>query len=126
VTSWKRVPLAALFVIGGSMHFVSPRAYAEIVPHWLPNAPMLVAISGVCEILGGMGVLFGPTCRLAGWGLLALLVAVFPANIQMLQSAYAGHASTVSTVWIVALWARLPLQPALMWWVWSVAANAPR
>lgn len=119
--SWSRWALAAFFVFAGIMHFVNPAKYEAIVPQWLPNAELLVAISGVCEMLGGLGVLLAPTRRLAGWGLLALLIAVFPANVQMLQSAHAEHASAVSQA---VLWARLPLQLLIMWWVWAVAASA--
>ncbi len=102
------------------MHFVVSGSYVQIVPRWLPDARLIVAISGLCEIMGGVGVLYRPTRRLAGWGLLALLIAVFPANVHMLQLAYASHASAL---WISALWLRLPLQPLLMWWVWRTAAS---
>ena len=105
------------------MHFVRPGDYAAIVPHWLPHAPLFVIISGVCEILGGLGVLLPLTRRLAGWGLIALLLAVFPANVQMLQLGYANHASAL---WKAALWLRLPLQLLLLWWVWRAAARPSR
>jgi uncharacterized membrane protein len=118
-----RLLLAALFYFAGAMHFVAPTPYIAIVPPWLPNAPLLVIISGVCEILGGLGVLLPQTRRLAGWGLIALLVAVYPANIQMLQLAYANRGTTL---WKVALWLRLPLQLMMLWWVWRAAARPRR
>jgi uncharacterized membrane protein len=105
------------------MHFAAPAPYVAIVPSWLPNAPLLVAISGICEILGGLGVLLPHTRRLAGWGLIALLIAVFPANIHMLALGYSNHATAL---WKTALWLRLPLQPLVVWWVWRAAARAPR
>jgi uncharacterized membrane protein len=100
------------------MHFVVPGRYEGIVPPWLPSPSTLVAVSGVCEIAGGLGILVPLTRRAAGIGLIALLVAVFPANIQMLLNARAQDA-----VWWtqLGLWLRLPLQPLLMYWVWRVA-----
>jgi uncharacterized membrane protein len=118
-----RLLLAALFSFAGTMHFVAPTPYIAIVPSWLPNAPLLVIVSGVCEILGGLGVLLPQTRRLAGWGLIALLFAVFPANIHMLQLAYANDGTTL---WKAALWFRLPLQLLMLWWVWRAAARPKR
>ncbi len=118
-----RVLLAGFFTFAGVMHFVKPELYAAIIPPWLPNAPLLVALSGVFEMLGGLGVLHPITRRLAGWGLIALLIAVFPANVQMLHLAYVYQASAL---WKAALWFRLPLQLPLLWWVWRVAARSAR
>ncbi len=118
-----RVLLAALFCLGGVMHFVKPELYEAIVPRWLPNAPMLVLISGVFEILGGLGILHPLTRRFSGWGLIALLIAVFPANVQMLHLAYVNQASAV---WKAALWVRLPLQLPVLWWVWRASGARPR
>jgi uncharacterized membrane protein len=120
--TWSRALLALFFCFGGTMHFVAPAVYAMIVPPWLPNAPLLVLISGVAEILGGLGVLHPRTRRLAGWGLIALLVAVFPANVHMLQLAYVNQSTPL---WKAALWFRLPLQPLVMWWVWRAAIRSP-
>ena len=118
--TWSRVLLALFFCSGGIMHFVAPAAYAAIVPPWLPHAPLLVLVSGVAELLGGLGVLHPRTRRLAGWGLIALLVAVFPANVHMLDLAYANQSTPL---WKGALWLRLPLQPLVIWWVWRSAAR---
>jgi len=107
--------IGVLFVVAGVLHFVVPDAYAAIVPRVLPSPRLLVLISGACEIAGGLGVLVPATRRLAGLGLLALLVAVLPANVQMLLDA---HARGASAWWQLALVARLPLQVLLMWWVW--------
>jgi uncharacterized membrane protein len=78
------VVLAAIFyVIAGSLHFVRPEPYIRIMPPYLPWHGQLVAISGLFEILGGLGLLFPPSRRMAAWGLVALLVAAFPANLYM-------------------------------------------
>lgn len=112
--------LAAFFVVGGSMHFVLPATYAQVMPPWLPAHAALVAISGVAEIAGGIGVLLPALRRAAGWGLIALSIAVLPANVQMLQDGLAA----ARPGWQIALLAlRLPLQAALIWWIWRVAAR---
>ena len=72
-----RLIIALLFAAAGVLHFVMPASYERIVPPWLPNAQLLVRVSGVAEMLGAIGVLLAPTRRAAGWGLIALLVAVF-------------------------------------------------
>lgn len=106
----RRWPIALIFTVAGVLHFVIPATYARIVPPYLPAHLALVYISGAAEIAGGLGVLFPQTRRAAMWGLLALLIAVFPANVYM------AEAKLMHPAW--AAWARLPLQPLLMWWVW--------
>ena len=110
-----RLLLALLFVIAGLLHFLYPRQYIEVVPPWLPAPGLLVFVSGVCEIAGGMGLLWRTSRRWAGYGLIALCLAVLPANVQMLLDA---QASAASLAWQAALWARLPLQFALIAWIW--------
>lgn len=110
--------LGIVFVVAGANHFLQPRIYLGIMPPYLPQPLFLVYLSGVAEMVGGLGVLWPRTRRMAGWGLIALLVAVFPANIYMLSSGYPG----VPT-W--ALWLRLPMQGVLMAWVyWTCLRRA--
>lgn len=108
------VVLAIFFVAAGVNHFVHLAAYVRIVPPWLPAPALLVQISGICEVLGGIGVLFPYTRRFAGAGLIALLVAVFPANVQMAQhpQLYADNGAAP------VFYARLPGQLVLIAWVW--------
>lgn len=121
--------LSALFIFAGIMHFVIPQSYAGIIPAWVPNPTGIVYVSGVLEILGGIGVLLPQTRRLAGLCLIALLIAVFPANVQMLANAITEKASPL---YIAALFLRLPLQPLLMVWIYRsvvrkrTAAQVPR
>ena len=108
-------PLGAFFIAAGINHFVMPRAYQRIVPPRLRgDAARVVVISGVAELAGGVAVLVEPTRRAAGVGLIALLAAVFPANLYM---ACAPERFRGIPRW--ALYARLPLQPLMMWWAWT-------
>jgi uncharacterized membrane protein len=110
-----RLALAALFVASGVVHLVRPGVYLPIMPAYLPYPAVLILVSGVAEIAGGSGLLFPPTRRVARFGLIALLVAVFPANIQM---AVNGFADGSTRLVLALLLARLPLQPALIWLVY--------
>ena len=108
--------LAAFFVVAGLNHFRDPAFYLSMMPPPLPFPEALNAISGVCEVLGGIGVLVPRTRRLAGWGLIALLLAVFPANIYAaLQGTIAGLSAPPWTLWV-----RLPFQGLFLLWVWAV------
>jgi uncharacterized membrane protein len=109
-----RTLLAAFFVGSGANHFLSPRFYRAIVPPSLQHdAKRVVEVSGVAEIALGLAVLAPRTRRLAGVGLIALLAAVFPANLYMARTPERFHGIPR---W--ALFARLPLQPLMMWWAW--------
>lgn len=111
---------AIFFVAAGTMHFLKPEPYLRIMPPYLPAPHLLVAISGVAEIAGGIGLLIPALRTAAGWGLIALLFAVFPANIYMLQHPELFHLAP----WI--LWARLPFQGVFMVWIWFVALQKGR
>jgi len=101
------------FITAGVMHFVATAIYMKIVPPVLPEPRLLVQISGAAEILGGAGVLLRQTRRAAAWGLLALLLAVWPANVSMAVD----HARWPAIPeWL--LWVRLPLQIPLLVWAW--------
>ena len=115
--------LSGLFVFAGLMHFVIPGKYASIMPSWVPYQLEAVYLSGVCEIVGGLGILIPSLRRLAGLGLIALLIAVFPANVQMLVNSMGSH---TSALYQVLLWLRLPLQPLLIVWVWIAAVRGAR
>ena len=112
--------IALIFGTSGVLHLLKPGPFMAIMPPWLPAHRELVLISGVCEILGAIGVLVPATRVAAGWGLIALLLAVFPANIQMLLNARASHASAL---WTAGLIARLPLQVFLIYWVFRAAVR---
>lgn len=107
------VALGLLFIAAGANHFLNPEFYLRIMPPWVPAHRAMVALSGVFEILGGLAVFVAPARRWAGWGLVLLLIAVFPANVHM-----ALNPEQFPDLPRAALWARLPLQGALIAWAW--------
>jgi uncharacterized membrane protein len=109
-----RAALGVTFLLTGALHFLRPRPYIAIMPRYLPAHRELVFASGVAEMAGGAGVLAGK--RLGGWWLIATLVAIFPANVEM-----AVHAERFPRIPEPLLWARLPAQGVLIAWVWRVA-----
>jgi uncharacterized membrane protein len=111
-----RTALAAFFSLAGILHFVRPKPYEAIVPPPFPKRES-VAISGVAEIVGGLAVLHPATRKAGRWWLIALLLAVFPANVWMAVSPEKVPLQLEKMPrWL--LWARLPLQPLTMLWVW--------
>jgi uncharacterized membrane protein len=113
--------LAVLFVAAGANHFLNPDLYLRIMPPWLPWHRALVLWSGVAEIVGGLGVVVPALRPWAGWWLVAVLVAVFPANVHM-----ALNPADYAPIPAWALWLRLPLQGLLVWWVWAAAIAGAR
>jgi len=108
---------AVLMIIAGINHFRVPALYIAMIPPWLPAPAALNLISGAAEIAGGLGLLapWPQLRRAASWGLIALLLAVFPANIHM-----AVHQLPLGDKVVPAwtLWARLPVQALLIAWAW--------
>ena len=110
----RRVGLAAFWVVAGALHFVIPRQYEAIVPTAIARwRRELVVASGFAEVAGGLAVLPERTRRAARWWLLGVLVAVFPANINM-----AVNAERFNRFPAPVLWARLPFQGAFAWLTW--------
>ncbi len=119
-----RWSLAAFFVAAGINHFVFPATYAAIVPDWIRWAGVAVFWSGVFEIAGGVGVLVPAFRRAAAWGSIALLLAVFPANVDAALNGMELFGQSVPE-WV--LWVRLPVQGLFIAWVWwSCLQNVPR
>jgi uncharacterized membrane protein len=109
-----RLVLSIFFIGAGILHFIITPAYVKIMPPYLPAPTELVYISGVFEILGGIGIIIPQLQKLAGYGLVALMVAVFPANINMVTN----YNQIGLDIPIALLWLRLPLQGLLIWWIW--------
>jgi uncharacterized membrane protein len=115
--------MGAFYVTTGALHFVATSRYMSIMPQSLPAHRLLVLLSGAAEIAGGLGMLTPVPAiqRAAAWGLIALLIAVMPANLSMV----ANHAAFPSMpVWV--LWARLPLQLPLIYWAWLFTREEKR
>jgi uncharacterized membrane protein len=110
--------LAVFFVVAGLNHFLNPGPYLAMMPPYLPWHEGLIIVSGIAEIAGGLGILIPKIRRFAGWGLIVLLVAMFPANVQV---ALYGWPGVQIPQW--TLWARLPLQGVLMAWVYWVCCD---
>ena len=106
--------MAAAYIAAGINHFVHPQTYLGIMPPWLPAHSVLVIISGVMEVLLGILLVPKTTRRMAAWGVILLLLAVFPANIQMLQNFCKEEHPLM---WLAVL--RLPLQLLLIWWAYQ-------
>ena len=125
MTQRKRAGLAIVFLwffLGGIAHFALTATEMRIVPPWVPWPREAVLVSGVFELLGAAGLLWQPTRRAAGWGLIALTLAVTPAHFYMLQ-----RPELFPSVPYWALVARLPLQVALLAliaWCTAPARNA--
>jgi uncharacterized membrane protein len=111
--------LGVLFIAAGINHFVDPATYLRMMPPYLPFPLALVYLSGVAEVGGGIGVFSTRWRTAAGWALIALLVAVFPANVHM-----ALHPELFPNITPMLLWGRLPLQLVLIAWVWWVTRPA--
>ena len=110
-------PMAGVYLLAGVMHFVNAGFFIRIVPDYLPWHAGLVYVSGVCEIVLGLLVLLPATRVFAAWGIMALLIAVFPANVNMLVHRIPLQEGVPPNV--LALWIRLPFQGvliALAWW----------
>lgn len=110
---------AAFFVVAGVGHFRDPEFFLKIMPDYIPaslHAPA-VYVSGVFEILLGIMLLIPRSTRLAAWGLIALLIAVFPANIYAYQHSEALFPNADPSFHQLHFW-RLPLQGVLIAWAW--------
>jgi len=108
--------LTVFLVAAGANHFRDPDTFVAMIPEALPARLAAVYISGVAEILGGLGLILPATRKLAAWGIIALLIAVFPANLHMaINDVPLGGARLPG--W--ALWGRLPLQlVGIAWAYW--------
>ena len=110
---------AAIFILAGIMHFVQPRFFLYIMPLWVPQPKSVNLIVGAIEFVLGIALLIEPASNYAAWGLVALLIAVFPANIRHYQ--IARDKGRKKEMWGTLL--RLPLQPLLIYWAYRLAVS---
>lgn len=113
--------LALFFVFAGAMHFVRENFYLMMMPPYIPFPLLMIHLSGIAEIVLGLLVLPARTRRFAGFGLIALLIAVFPANIYAAQ-----NPEVLPGIPPALLWTRLPFQLLFIAWVWAAALRPSR
>lgn len=105
--------MAILYILAGINHFINPKFYLKIIPPFLPWHKALNWISGAAEMVLGIGLLFPAYTSISAWGIILLLIAVFPANIYHFMKGWRKK----KMVWILAI--RLPLQFLLIWWAYT-------
>ena len=110
--------MGPLYVVAGILHFVVPVLYVQIIPPILPAPLALVYLSGVAEIAVGVGLLIPRTRRYSAWATIALLVAIFPANVYMATSGVIVEGIGGGDPSAAARWGRLPLQGVLILWAY--------
>jgi uncharacterized membrane protein len=116
-----KLVLGGVFILAGLNHFLNPGLYLQIMPPYLPWPLFLVYLSGMLEILFGTLVFVPKFTKLAAWGLILLLIAIFPANLHM-----ALNADKFAAIPSIFLWLRLPLQAVLIAWAyWHTRAEMP-
>lgn len=115
-----RFTLAMVFIVAGAMHFIIPQNYLRIMPPALSRPLLLIDVSGFAELSGGIGLMIPATRRAAAWGLVALLIAVWPANIYMAM-AHLPLPGVMGQSW--AQWLRVPLQIPLIYWAWLYSSQ---
>jgi uncharacterized membrane protein len=106
--------MSLLYIIAGINHFIHPLFYKKIMPSFIPWHMPIIFISGIAEVLLGILLIPAVTRRLAAWGIIVLLIVIFPANMNMMLIYY--HDKNPA-LWITIL--RLPLQLILIWWAYT-------
>ena len=121
-----RYVIGTFFIAAGVLHFVKPATYLAMMPPWIPFHKESIALSGVAEVAGGAALFSDRTARFGAWWLVALLVAVFPANVHMAVNPeqIKGLDRTGIPHW--ALWLRLPLQFVAIWLVLRDTSKSQR
>ena len=108
-----KILFALFFVAAGINHFINPPFYLKIMPPYLPWHYELVILSGIAEVVLGIALLIPKLSRIAAWGIIALLIAIFPANLHMTM-----HPELYPDIPVIALWIRLPIQGLLIAWAY--------
>ena len=116
-----RIAAAVAFVLIGISHLATPEKLVYMVDGWLLYANELVTISGLAEIAGGLGLLLPRFRRLAAWGLILLLILMFPANINVAVNQLPPPGGLPASPWYI--WSRLLFQPLYIAWIWWSAVR---
>ncbi len=110
---WHLYVMAAIYIFAGIMHFIKPKMYMRIMPRYIPNHQLMVSLSGIAEILLGVGLLFSVTKAFSIYGIIAMLAVFLLVHFYMLTS---EKAAAGIPKWILLL--RIPMQFGLMYWAW--------
>ncbi|EIM78053.1 hypothetical protein A3SI_04492 [Nitritalea halalkaliphila LW7] len=117
-----RIVAAGFFIVAGVNHFVMPEFYLPLIPDYLPYPVLLNALSGLWEIVAGVGLLFTKYRRSAGWALQVLLLLFISSHIYFIQQGACVYEGLCVPMWVA--WLRLLLlHPLIMWLVWRVSAQ---
>ncbi len=108
-----RALLAAAYLVAGALHILTPAPFLGITPAWVPYAPQVILITGLCEVAGAIGLFVPRLRRWAGMGLAAYAVCVYPANVKHALD-YVAHGSGGLSLWYHI--PRLAFQPVIIWW----------
>ncbi len=113
MTPWHLYLMAAMYIVAGLMHFIKPRAYTSIMPRYIPAPKSMVFLSGLAEVILGVGCIFVTTRTLSLWGIILMLIAFLPVHIDMLSN---EKIKKKVPAWFI--WLRLPMQFGLMYWAY--------
>lgn len=114
ILPWHLYLMASLYTLAGINHFIKPGMYIKIIPPAFKNPRLINNLSGAAEIILGILLILPLTTHFAAWGIIMLLIAIFPANLYMFQNKKAGFGLPR---WI--LFVRLPLQIVLIYWAYQ-------
>ena len=110
---WHLYLMGIIYILAGINHFRNPRLYVKIIPPYFPNPKLLNNISGIAEIILGIGICIPALTVISAWGIIALLIAIFPANFYMFTDKKAGMGLPK-----IILLLRLPMQIVLIFWAY--------
>ena len=113
------VATTAMFIMIGLTHLFKPEQMTYMVPKIMPNARLLVFLSGIAEIVLGLGLLIEATRMWSAWGLIGLLIVIFPANINVAVNKLPPLGGLPAKSWYI--WSRLLFQPVYIVWIWYAA-----
>ena len=116
-----RMAAAVMFIQVGIMHLTRPEELVYMIEGFIPYPTEIIILTGVTEIVLAMGLLWRRTRKMAGWLLMAQLVAVFPANIYVAVMELPAPGGLPASPWYT--WSRLLFQPVFIWWVWKCAVE---
>jgi len=105
--------MAAFYIAAGVSHFIMPKFFIKFTPDWVPAPEKVNVLVGIIEITLGIALLYASTRSYAAIGIIALLIAVFPAHLKYHQMVKHSHK------YVIVSWLRMPLQVVLIYWAYT-------